>query len=95
MEVLGVSNATEVTAGENDTCAVLSTGHIDCWGYNDDGQLGNGTISSSDTPVGEVLGVSNATEVTAGENDTCAALSTGHIDCWGNNGDGQLARIVQ
>ncbi len=89
MEVLGVSNATEVTAGGPHTCAVLSTGHIDCWGYNGDGQLGNGTISSSDTPV-EVLGVSNATEVTAGHDHTCGLLSTGHIDCWGYNGDGQL-----
>jgi alpha-tubulin suppressor-like RCC1 family protein len=32
-------------------CAVLSTGRMTCWGYNFDGQLGNGTTTGSDVPV--------------------------------------------
>ena len=90
VEVQGISNATQVTGGGDHTCALLSTGHIDCWGENGSGQLGNATKGEqSDTPV-EVHGLSNATQVTGGGDHTCALLSSGHIDCWGENGSGQL-----
>jgi hypothetical protein len=32
-------------------CAVLSTGHVVCWGDNQAGELGNGTATGSDVPV--------------------------------------------
>jgi alpha-tubulin suppressor-like RCC1 family protein len=89
VEVVGVTNATQVSAGYGHTCAVLSTGHIDCWGENGDGQLGNGTTTSTDTPV-EAGGVTNAIQVDASSTHTCALLSTGHIDCWGQGIYGQL-----
>jgi alpha-tubulin suppressor-like RCC1 family protein len=95
VEVSGITDATEVTAGYYDelngnyTCALLSTGHVECWGYNIYGELGNGTTTYSDTPV-EVSGITDATQVSAGAGQTCALLSTGHIDCWGPNGLGQL-----
>jgi alpha-tubulin suppressor-like RCC1 family protein len=90
VEVQGISSATEVKAGDEHACALLSSGHIDCWGENEDGELGNGTTGTdSDTPV-EVQGIGNATQVTAGVRHTCALLSGGHIDCWGANEAGQL-----
>ena len=80
---------TAVAAGYYYTCALLSTGHIDCWGYNSSGQLGNGTVFESDIAV-EVSGITDATQVTAGEHHTCALLSTGHVGCWDYNYYGQL-----
>jgi alpha-tubulin suppressor-like RCC1 family protein len=67
-------------SGAEQACALLSTGHVDCWGSNSSGELGNGTTVGSDTPV-EVDGISNAKQVSAGFGFTCAVLSTGHIDC--------------
>lgn len=91
VEVQGISDATQITAGPDGAhaCALLATGHVECWGSNEYGQLGNGSTTNSDVPV-EVLGVSAATHVSASYGDTCALLSNGHIDCWGNNQSGQL-----
>ena len=87
--VSGISNATQIAAGGVHTCALLSGGSIDCWGYNVDGELGDGTRNNSDVPVA-VSGISNAIQVTAGVSHTCALLSGGSIDCWGYNVDGEL-----
>jgi len=90
VEVQGIATATQITlAGEDHTCALLLSGHIDCWGDNHYGELGDGTTNSSLTPVG-VKGVTTATQVTAGGVHTCALLSSGHIDCWGGNENGEL-----
>jgi alpha-tubulin suppressor-like RCC1 family protein len=90
VEVRGIANATEVAAGRFHSCALLSTGHIDCWGRNDySGELGDGSEENSDIPV-EVHGLANATMLTAGSNHSCALLSTGHINCWGEGESGEL-----
>ena len=91
VEVQGLANASQVAAGGSFTCALLSTGHVDCWGYNEDAQLGDGEASYTvhDTP-GEVHGIVNATQIAAGGAHACALLSTGHVECWGWNGKGQL-----
>ncbi|HTA34302.1 MAG TPA: hypothetical protein VK721_12850 [Solirubrobacteraceae bacterium] len=89
MEVQDVADANQVSTGGEHTCALLSSGHIECWSDNAEGQLGNGTIISSETPV-EVEGITDATEVSAWQQHACALLATGHIECCGTNLDGIL-----
>ena len=94
--VSGISNAVSVIMNdiEDASCAVLSNGGVDCWGENFDGSLGAGlnpsTTTYSDVPVA-VSGISNAVSGgTSGDFTYCAVLSSGGVDCWGNNGFGQL-----
>jgi alpha-tubulin suppressor-like RCC1 family protein len=76
-------------------CAVLKSGGVDCWGYNLNGQLGNGTTRNSDRPVA-VKGVGGSGLLTGVKQvqpeiyGFCAALSTGAAVCWGLNSSGEL-----
>lgn len=71
------------------TCAVLTSGKVNCWGYNFWGQIGNNTTVNATVPA-EVSGITNAIQVSAGLKASCAVLSSGKVKCWGDNGNGQL-----
>ena len=76
-------------AASHHTCALLISGSIDCWGDNDEGQIGDGTNENSSTPVA-VSGITDAAAITAGGDHTCALLAGGGIDSWGENRVGEL-----
>ncbi|MCB0908524.1 MAG: hypothetical protein KDB63_15545, partial [Nocardioidaceae bacterium] len=88
-------DAVAIAAGGAHTCALLTTGDVRCWGYNLDGELGYGnttTIGDDETPAsaGDVTLGGSAVAITAGEQHTCALLTTGGVRCWGYGGDGVL-----
>jgi uncharacterized protein (DUF2141 family) len=90
MEVQGISNATQVSAGLDFACAALSSGKVKCWGANTGyGQLGNNSDTSTSVPV-EVEGITTAIKVGTGSVTGCALLSSGKVDCWGDNSYGEL-----
>lgn len=82
-----------VAAGSQHTCALLEDAALECFGNNEDGQLGLGITSSSvKTPTDPVDFGSgrHATAVAAGFHHTCAILDDGSVKCWGSNEFGQL-----
>jgi alpha-tubulin suppressor-like RCC1 family protein len=89
-ETTAASDWAAVAAGNVHTCAVKTTGTLWCWGYDGDGQLGNGTTNGSDVPVQETAAASDWAAVSSGYAHTCAIKTTGAVWCWGYNGDGQL-----
>ncbi|WP_171433930.1 RCC1 domain-containing protein [Corallococcus exercitus] len=91
---LGGARALRITAGANHTCALLTSGHVRCWGDNAHGQLGLGHTDtlgddepppSTDVPVGAPV-----QDLVAGGDHTCALLFSGRPRCWGDNTYGQL-----
>ena len=88
--VLAGKTITAISAGTNHTCAIAS-GAAYCWGYNYNGQLGNGSNTNSNVPaaVTGLLSDKTVTAISAGSGHTCA-IASGAAYCWGNNYNGQL-----
>jgi Regulator of chromosome condensation (RCC1) repeat len=83
--------ATAIAGGNSTAYAIGSSGKLCAWGENNDGQLGNGTTSSSDTPVQVSLPTGVRAKALAGGSNTGYAIgSDGKLYSWGFNADGEL-----
>ena len=76
-----------IAMGIDHACGVLTTGGIDCWGANTEGDLGDGTYNDATTPIASVI-TTGAAAVAAGADFTCAIVSGG-VTCWGAGDVGQ------
>jgi alpha-tubulin suppressor-like RCC1 family protein len=90
LEGVGSTDFTEVSAGDRHSCAITNTGEVMCWGLNENGQLGDGTITLSTTPI-LVIGLDQpATAIALGDTHSCVIMENESVQCWGSNGNGQL-----
>jgi alpha-tubulin suppressor-like RCC1 family protein len=87
--VQGLTDAVEISAKYDHTCARRQDGTVWCWGFNWSGQLGDRTSTDRANPV-QVMGLTDAVEISAGIHHTCARLQNGTVRCWGQNISGQL-----
>lgn len=89
--VMEVDDAVHVSAGGSpfggftgNTCAARRSGEVWCWGRNDAGQVGDGTMDTRNRPV-RVVGVSGGLSVEVGLVSTCALLTAlPRLVCWGD-----------
>jgi alpha-tubulin suppressor-like RCC1 family protein len=84
----------ELGGGASHLCARRQDGHLQCWGDNDRGQIGDGSSTERVLPVdidtdedGEPLGA--VLDIGLGSHHTCAVTANGTY-CWGENSSGEL-----
>lgn len=75
--------------GSSDTCSLTSDGTAYCWGYNREGELGDGTTLYRNAPVAVAGGLHFASVSTGGAH-TCGLTTGGIAYCWGDNLYGEL-----
>jgi len=91
--VTGLSDAVQLIAGGDFSCARRKAGSVVCWGNNQDGQLGDGRgakVGVWSTKPTAVAGLSDAKDIGAGDNFACALRRGGQVLCWGEGANGQV-----
>jgi len=64
------------------SCALAQDGAAYCWGFNHDGQLGNGSKTDSPRPVSVAAGL-RFVSISTGRFHTCAVTVDDAVWCWG------------
>lgn len=92
----------QVSSGAEHTCGVTTNNLAYCWGYNEFGQLGEGTNTGPEPCSGAVgpfpcstrpvlvAGGHRFRQVSAGSFHTCGVTTEFRLYCWGSNDDGAL-----
>jgi alpha-tubulin suppressor-like RCC1 family protein len=73
----------------NNTCAVTTAGQAWCWGYNGEGEVGDGTSQIRLTPQ-PVSGGGSYSRIATNGRTSCAISNSGAVSCWGANWNGAL-----
>lgn len=88
-QVVGLNGATQIAAGAYHSLAVLGDGTVRAWGWNGNGQLGDGTTSDSSVPV-TVSGAAAPLLLSGGLYSSVLLDTAGRLQAWGGNDYGQL-----
>ncbi len=72
--------------------AIDAGGNLYAWGFNGNGQLGDGTLTTRQTPINISFpaGVTAWTAITGGFSHTLAIGNDNNLYSWGSNSNGQL-----
>lgn len=80
-----LADVQQLAVGESHACVLTTTGGVKCWGSNDYGQLGDGSLINRYLPV-DVVGLSSGVSaISLGYRHSCALLADGSAKCWGKN----------
>src|SRR5438445_1054173 len=88
--VAGAPKFATLSAGSYRSCGVVAGGDGYCWGFNGNGELGNGTWDNSPTPTLIAGGLSFAAVSASGRWHSCGLTTAGVAYCWGYNGWGEV-----
>ena len=79
----------KVSAGDKYGIGIDSEGTLWAWGFNNAGQLGNGTTTNSISPV-QIKSETKFKEISSGTGHNLGIDSEGRLWSWGYNGSGEL-----
>ena len=88
----------QVKAGNKHTCTINGGGKVHCWGDGSSGKLGQGAGTNSKFPIAVISGetatgnnaLTNARQISVGQNHACVLRSNQQVACWGENDYGEL-----
>jgi alpha-tubulin suppressor-like RCC1 family protein len=80
-----------VLAGGSHSCALNTDGSVRCFGFDDVGELGTGTVPPITVPTPQLIPSYTVKSLYVGTNDSCGVDANGALTCWGQNYYGQLS----
>jgi len=87
---LGDNKAQAIAAGAGHSLVLLDDGTVRAFGYNANGELGDGSTTNRLTPVRVNLGGNKAQAIAAGGLHSLVLLDDGTVRAFGRNSNGQL-----
>ncbi len=91
VQVLGVTDAVTLAAGDSHVCASNGT-MLFCWGGDVNGQLGDGHYDNA--PMPKIIALDGVSRIALGLAHSCAITTGGAVACWGDGRFGQLGDDV-
>ena len=88
-QVPGLTNVTAVAAGTHHTLALKADGTVWSWGWNQFGQLGDGSGANKSTPI-QITSLTNVRAIAAGGNHSLILKADGSVWAFGSNTYGEL-----
>lgn len=82
-----------ISVGAGHACGIATGGKAYCWGFGENGQLGDGLSQDSAVPV-PVAGELRFASISAGWLYTCGVTDDGAIYCWGDGGNLRFGKGV-
>jgi alpha-tubulin suppressor-like RCC1 family protein len=90
--VKGLSSVKELAAGQQHWCALMNDATVQCWGSNEFGQLGDGSLPQGDkgtfrASAAPVKALSDVMSLACGNSTCCAQIKDKSVKCWGANNE--------
>jgi alpha-tubulin suppressor-like RCC1 family protein len=90
LAVRSMGGVQKLYSAESHTCALAPDGKAQCWGANEEGELGRPAGRTTQELPGPVSGLGTVAEIAPGADHVCARTKSGIVYCWGNNKSGQV-----
>jgi len=85
-----LTDVKEVDVDVQHACALTNGGQVWCWGQNNGGRLGTGSGTPAISGTALKIVNSDATALSVGRDSACIINTTGGVECWGHNVNGQI-----
>jgi len=86
VDVVGLSGVKQVAIADDHLCAMTTQGAVSCWGTNENGELGNQSVTGASSVPVPVPGLSSGVvAVAAGYHRSFAVTSAGALKVWGGD----------